>query len=153
MSTEYKNLQEHQWKLSYDKKSNTAKMINEKGEIMDLSTFSYCLDALQNEYSDQHEKNYGSPRKEPLDEFTMRRLELFDYRLIEDQQDKNSRSVFEVYSDSNGIFTLDSYRVINNRKLYRDFGFQAYLNRFNAEKVFDALKSYLETYPDLPGKD
>lgn len=152
MDKEFKNLQEHQWRLSYDRDSNTAKMINEKGETMDLSTFSHCLDALQNEFSDLNEINYGSDRKEPLDEFTIKRLELYDYKLIGDSQGANYRRVFEVYSDSNGIFTLDNYVVIDNRKRHRDFGFIGYLNHMDAKKLLESLENFVESCSDLPNK-
>ena len=140
-----KNLQEHTWELCYDRESNTATFINEKGETMDFETFSWCLGALKNTLHDMEEKKYGIQIKTPLDEFTKKRLGIRDYKLITDEERGGIRSIFEVYSDENEIFTLNRFDVYNNRKLYEN-GFLAYLNRFEAECVLESLESFVKRF-------
>ncbi|AQQ53259.1 hypothetical protein [Planococcus lenghuensis] len=140
-----RDLQEHQWVIRYDGNSETIKLINEQGEEMDLKTMTFLLDELQNEIYDQNTSKYGRPRTEPLDELARKRRGIQDYRLITDRVGIDSREIFEVYSDPNGIFTLNSYRMYKGRKRYDD-GFLAYLTELEVQEVLGPLKEFADRH-------
>lgn len=140
---EIKRLEKNTWKIKYNNKMDTARLINENGDEMDHTTFGICLEALKNTYYDMNEKRYGESNKEPLDEFTKKRFRIQDYQLMMDKEiGEDIRKVFEIYSDDNEIFTLDNYYIYKNRKVY-DGGFRAYLNRYETEKVLQSLEAFV----------
>ncbi|WP_188456037.1 hypothetical protein [Virgibacillus oceani] len=140
---EMKSIAQQTWKLDYDDNSNTAKLVNERGEEMDIAALGLCIDAFKHTMYQMEEMKIGKKNVNPLDEFTKKRLGVQDYQLIihETAGDKTT-SAFEVYSDEYRVFTMDYYHVVHNRKVY-DYGFLAFLNEFDCKKLLKPLSDFV----------
>ncbi|MFC3882029.1 hypothetical protein ACFOU2_00200 [Bacillus songklensis] len=135
------------WKIVFDATQWQAKIVNDKGEEIDLKSLNFILAKLGDYAQRMNEEHYGEKRKEPLDEFTKRRLGLKDYTLLWDEVLVNTRYVFEAYHDSNGIFTIDNYSIsLENNLKYYDSGFKAHLTEFDVEKLLEPLQNFVSLH-------
>jgi hypothetical protein len=141
------------WKIVFDSTQWQAKIVNDRGEEIDLESLNFILAELENYAQHMNEEHYGEERKEPFDEFTKKRLNLKDYTLLWDEVVDNTRNVFEAYHDDNGIFTLDNYSVSleSNLRNY-DSGFIAHLTEFEVEKLLGPLQNFISTHNKIPKK-
>lgn len=136
-------LNKTKWFISFDSTTSDVKIVNDKNEEMDDSTLGFLLGQIEDYGKIKHEQKYGERRKAPLDEFTKKRLEIEDYQLITDEQNRVHRKIFEVYHDQNSIFHMESFSVSKKNGLTYD-EFSAYLTVDVAEKVIESLSSFIK---------
>lgn len=144
---EKNNIAQHKWSLKYNPESHKAKLIDEQGKPMDLSTLNYSLEALGNEVYDLKEKNYRSQQTTPLDDLSKRRQGVVEYKLISDSV-KASRDILEAYGDDYGVFTIDQIKVYENRRI-NDEGSPIYLNYSEAKELMHTLQDYINRVKHL----
>ncbi|GFZ93581.1 hypothetical protein GCM10008018_45030 [Paenibacillus marchantiophytorum] len=91
------------------------------------------------------EQKYGERRKTPIDEFTMKRIDVLDYVLIEDEHTESFRKIFETFHDQNALFNLESFYVSKKNGLIHE-DFNAYLTVKEAEKLLKPLQNFVDKH-------
>lgn len=140
-------LQSSQWKIVFDPIAWEAKIVNEEGKEMDINTLAFTLSELRDYFTMREEKEVREQRKQPLDEFTQKRLGVMDYVLIKDETRRNVREIFEAYHDTNGIFTLSNF-IVSLESNLKDpsSGFEAYIIAQDAEKILIPLQNFVKLH-------
>lgn len=140
-------LQSSQWKIVFDPIAWEAKIVNEEGKEMDINTLAFTLSELRDYFTMREEKEVREQRKQPLDEFTQKRLGVMDYVLIKDETRRNVREIFEAYHDTNGIFTLSNF-IVSLESNLKDpsSGFEAYIIAKDAEKILIPLQNFVKLH-------
>jgi hypothetical protein len=141
-TTQYRELLDCEWKIIFDPVNFEAKIVNENGKEIDGVPLSLMLGEIDDYGKRKHEEKSDKIRKQPLDEFTKKRLEIEDYVLIKDETDRIGRRVFEVYHDQNDILTLDCFSVSkSNNLVYQEF--TAHLLVDEVEKILPTLNEFV----------
>jgi len=82
-------------------------------------------------------------RKEPLDEFTIKRLSLKDYALILDEDFPNHRSFLEVYHDKNQLMNIEKISVLKNEG-QAEYDAALYLSAEDVRKLLPILQKFVD---------
>ncbi|MFK7696118.1 hypothetical protein ACI5FR_25180 [Paenibacillus sp. HJGM_3] len=132
------------WNISLDPITLEVKIVNKRGSEMDHKTLTYLFDKLDDFMYRTKEKEFGPDRREPIDEFTKKRLNLKDYALAQDEIAPYGRVITEIYHDDNEILTINRFTVLSKRKRVSQ-DFTAHLLRDEAEKILPTIQSFVDS--------
>lgn len=140
-----KTLVNSKWSINFNADTLGAKIVDEHGNEIDIATYGFLLGQLEENGKVKIEQKYGERRKTPIDEFTIKRLGVLDYVLIEDDQTESFRKIFEVFHDQNALFSLISFYVSKNNGLIHE-EFNAYLTVNEVEKLLIPMQNFIELH-------
>lgn len=147
------NMMESDWKIVFDRRESKVEVVNDKGQEIDLDSLEFILGELGDYAERKREELYGEERKEPIDEFNIKRLKLQHYTVVNDTIYGNCRDIFEAYYDQAGTFTINRYTVnLESNVKYSGSEFTACLNEAEAEKLLHPLQAYVSHHKKVSKK-